>query len=164
MNCPSRHQCWQSKRLDWGGAAGGQHQGKGSQEDCSATWLKNLRFNGISFMGLVMELVSGCLWPIILTQGPSWWCERHLANVNSSEKDSGRLVGHIDCCLLSPFDLSWNLPVSFAFLTKDFLFKITPVGGSFGAWLRQVVSPSVSPNKWMKKSFLNKRETETAPI
>ena len=53
---------------------------------------------------------QGCLWPIILTQGPFWWREHRSAKMDSSEKDSGRLVGHVDWRLLSPFDLSWILP------------------------------------------------------
>ena len=32
------------------------------------------------------------------------------AKRDSSEKDSGRLVGHMDWCLLSPFDFSQILP------------------------------------------------------
>ena len=31
--------------------------------------------------------------------------------MDSREKDSGRVVGHTDWCLLSPFDLSWILLV-----------------------------------------------------
>ena len=45
---------------------------------------------------MVMELVSGCLWPIILTQGLSWWPEHPSGKMVSSEKDSGRLAGHMD--------------------------------------------------------------------
>ena len=48
----------------------------------------------------------GCLWLIILTQGPSWWRVHHSAKMDSREKDSGRLVGHIDWSLLSLFELS----------------------------------------------------------
>jgi len=40
----------------------GEEQGTRTQEKDSAMWL-------VGFM--VMGLVSGCLWPIILTQGPS---------------------------------------------------------------------------------------------
>ena len=38
----------------------------------------------------------GCLWPIILTQGPSWGVAPHSAKMDSSEEDSGTLVGHTD--------------------------------------------------------------------
>ena len=35
----------------------------------------------------------------------------HSGKMDPSEKDSGRLVGHMDWRLLSPFDLSQILPV-----------------------------------------------------
>ena len=48
MNCRRRHMYWQSKTLYWEGAH--QQQGKGTQETCSATWL---RVSGFMVMGLV---------------------------------------------------------------------------------------------------------------
>ena len=39
---------------------------------------------------MVIGLVSGFFWPIILTQGPCWWCTRRSARINASEKDSGK--------------------------------------------------------------------------
>ena len=45
-------------------------------------------------------------WPFILTLGPSWWHTHHSVKMDSNEEDSGRLVGHMDWCLLSSFDLS----------------------------------------------------------
>ena len=41
--------------------------GKRAQENCPALWLVVSGF-------MVMGSVPGCLWPVILTQGPSWWC------------------------------------------------------------------------------------------
>ena len=55
MNCPRTwipDTCWQSKRLYWEGAPGWRAAGKGTQEDCSAMWLKVLGF-------MVMGWVSG---------------------------------------------------------------------------------------------------------
>ena len=37
---------------------------------------------------MVMELVSGRLWPIMLTQGLSWWPEHHSDKMVSREEDS----------------------------------------------------------------------------
>ena len=48
----------------------------------------------------------GCLWPIILTQSPSWWLMHCSAKMDASEKDSGRWS---DMCLF--FDLCRTLPV-----------------------------------------------------
>ena len=76
-----------------------EQQGKGTQENCSATWLAVLGF-------MVMGLVSGLSLAITLTQGPFWWPWNRSAKMDSSEEDSGRLVGHVDWRLLSPFDLS----------------------------------------------------------
>ena len=55
------------------------------------------------------SLVKGnriSFWPVILTQGPFWWCTHHSTKMDSSEKGSRRLVGQMGWSLLSPFDLS----------------------------------------------------------
>ena len=44
--------CWLSKRFYWEGHPGGEQEGKGTQESCSAAWLAVLGF-------MVMGLVSG---------------------------------------------------------------------------------------------------------
>ena len=62
----------------------------------------------------------GCLWPITLTQGPSWRCAHCSAKMDSREKDLGRLVGHMGWSLFSPFDLSWILPVGGSLLDPYF--------------------------------------------
>ena len=71
---------------------------------------RSLRFYGD---GVSFRVVSGqsCCLTRSLTQGPSWWHTHRSAKIDSSEKDSGRLVGHMDWRLLSPFDLSQILPV-----------------------------------------------------
>ena len=93
------------------GCPAGEQQGKGNQENCSATWLT---VSGLIVMRLVsgLSLASHLAWPIFgLTQGPSWW---HLsAKIDSSKKDFGRLVRHTDWYLLPPFGPSRILLVSF---------------------------------------------------
>ena len=42
--------CWQSKRFYWKGRPGGEQEGEGTQENCSATWLP---VSGFMVMGLV---------------------------------------------------------------------------------------------------------------
>ena len=67
----------------------GRTAGSGTQENSySAIWLEVLGFIVMGFLG--------CLWLIILTQGPSWWHVHYSVKIDSSEKDSGRLVGHMD--------------------------------------------------------------------
>ena len=66
---------------------GGEQQGKGTQENCSAIWLT---VSGFMAMGLVSRLSL----PIILTQDPSWW-HASPAKVDASNEDSGRMVGHM---------------------------------------------------------------------
>ena len=78
--------------------AGGEQQGKETQENCSAMWLTVSCF-------MVKGFVSGLSLANHLTQGPSQWHTHHSVKMDSNE-DSGRLVGHMDSCLLSPFDLS----------------------------------------------------------
>ena len=86
------------------GHLGREEEGKGTQENYSASWLTVLGF-------VVMGLVSGFRWPIILTQGPSWWHTHRSTKMDFSKNDSGRSLGHTDWHLLSPFDLSQILPV-----------------------------------------------------
>ena len=114
MNCLRHTRTDKAKDLIGKGRLGGEQQGKGPRENCSATWLT---VSGL----MVMELVSGLSlathlsWPIFsLTQGPSWWRSHLSAKMDSSEKDSGRLVGHImDWHLLPPFGPSQILLISF---------------------------------------------------
>ena len=47
------------------------------------------------------------LWPVILTQGSSWWHMHCSAKMDSSKEDPGRVVGHV----ISLFDLFQILPV-----------------------------------------------------
>ena len=62
----------------------------------------------LGFSGfLVTGLVSSCLRPIVVTQGPSWWRTHCPLKMDSSEEDSGMLVGHV----VSLFDLSGILLV-----------------------------------------------------
>ena len=52
--CLRRHSCWQSKSFYWEGVPGQRAGGgKGTQENCSATWLAVLSF---MVMGLVSRL------------------------------------------------------------------------------------------------------------
>ena len=79
---------------------GGEHKRKGTQGGLLCHVARSLRFYGnwVSF-----RVVSGqSFWLRVLSGGA---CNR-LAKVDSSEEASGRLLGHVDWCLLSPFDLS----------------------------------------------------------
>ena len=80
-NCLRGHMCWQSKRFYWEGRPQGEQQGKGTQENSSATRLAVSAF-------MVMALVSSCLQPIILTQ--SFLVVPCSAKTDAREKDSGR--------------------------------------------------------------------------
>ena len=65
---------------------------------------------------LVMGLVSSCLWPITVIQGPSWWRTHCSTKMDSSEEDSGMLAGHV----VSLFDLSRILLVGRGLLVLCF--------------------------------------------
>ena len=62
-----------------------------------------------SLQSQVMGLVPCCLWPVVLTQGLV--AAYHSAKMDSSEEDSGRLLGHTDWHPLSPFGLFFLVPV-----------------------------------------------------
>ena len=54
MNCPRRHTCADKARDFIGkGHLGGEQEGKGTQENCSVTWLA---VSGFMVMGLVSRL------------------------------------------------------------------------------------------------------------
>ena len=84
---------------------------------------------------MVMGLVSGLSLANHSDSGSFLVVLACSANMDSSEEDSGKLVGHMDWHLLSPFDLSQILTVggivSSVFLTKTSCCKITHarVGG-----------------------------------
>ena len=117
---------------------GGEQQGEGTQENCSATCLTVSGFIG-------MELVSGLSltthlsWPVLgLTQGPSWWPAHLPAKMHSSAKDPGE-VG----CLLPPVGLSLILLVSLqgstVFCIRDSCHESAHVSSYYCAWTRWAV-------------------------
>ena len=71
----------------------------------------------------------------------------HSAKTDSSERDSGRLVGHKGWHWFSPFDLSswWRL-VSSRFLIRTSCCKVTHANDYYFAWPDWAVSVSGSPN------------------
>ena len=71
---------------------------------------------------MVMGLVSGLSLADPSESGllPDGACI-HSAKMASSQKDPGRLVGHMDWSFLSPFDLSRILPVDGSLLVLCFL-------------------------------------------
>ena len=81
------------------GHPGGEQEGEGTQENCSAAWLAVSGF-------MVMGLVSGGLWPIILIQSLSWW---RSAKMDASERDSGKWTD--TRCLLLIFPELFRLVV-----------------------------------------------------
>ena len=96
--------CQQSKRFYWEGHLGGEQEGEGTQENCSAAWLTVSGF-------MVMGLVSGGLWPIILIQSFAWWCRHRSAKMDASKRDSGKWMD--TRCLLSTFPKLFWLVVAY---------------------------------------------------
>ena len=72
------------------GCLSGEQEGKGTQENCSATWLEVL---GFMVMGLVSELSlanhSDSKSLLVV-------CVQCSVKMDSNEKDSGRLAEHMD--------------------------------------------------------------------
>ena len=116
MTCPRRHTCWPSKRIYLEGAPGGRTGGQGNPGELLYHVAHSLRFYGNEISFWVVSL-----WPIILTWSHSWWSEHCSAKMDSSTKDSGRLVEHMDWGLLSSFDLFWILPIGGSMLVSHFL-------------------------------------------
>ena len=115
------------------GLLGGKQKGKGTQKDCSATWLT---LSGFMVMGLVSRLSlanhsdSGSFLVVYMLlsqdrcqQGGFWDVVRHVA---------------------SPFGLSsWWWLVSSELLTRTSCYKITHTNGYYGTWPGWMVSVSV---------------------
>ena len=91
--------CWQSKRFYWERAPGWRAVGKGTQENCSATWLEVLGF-------MVMGLVSG--WSL----GNHSNSESFLVAHASLSQDGCYREGfwEVDGQVVFPLDLSRTLP------------------------------------------------------
>ena len=132
MNCLRRHTCWQNKRFYWEGHPGGEQEGKGTQENCSAI---------LGFM--VMGLVSG--WSLanhsnsVFPGGtriaqPRWMLARGILG-------SGR-TGSV---FFRPFPKSsdWWWLISSVFLIGISCHKTTHANGYYGAWPGWAVSISV---------------------
>ena len=68
------------------GHLGGELEGKGIQENCSALWLAVSGF-------MVIGLVSGLSRPVTLTHDPSWWCAHHSGNISPSLASERRILG-----------------------------------------------------------------------
>ena len=83
MKSPRRHTCWQSKRPYWEGAPGGEREGKGAQENCSAAWLTVSGF-------MAMGFVSRSSLANHSDSGPFPVGSMSLSHDGSSEGDSGR--------------------------------------------------------------------------
>lgn len=113
----------------------------------AATWLAAPGFPG---MGLVS-------WLSLAPHSDSAsFLVVHASRRMDSNKDSGRLVGHTDWYLLSPFDLSCILPVGGSFLVPCSLpgppvVKIAHTSGCPLVWPGQAVSVSVFPNRYARK-------------
>ena len=83
MNCRGDTCADKARDFIGKGSPGGEQEGQGTQENCSAAWLTVSGF-------MVIGLVSGGLWPIILIQSLSWWRSCRSANMDASERDSGK--------------------------------------------------------------------------
>ena len=86
-----------------------------------------------------------------MTQGHSWWHVHRSAKVDSSKKDSGRLVGLIDW-LLSAFDLSAILPIGSSLLVLHSLpgppivrelMRVSMISSGQGMWFLSVLPQTV---------------------
>ena len=118
---------------------GGEQQGKGTQENSSATWLK---VSGFMVMGLVSELsFANHSDSRILPGGarlvqPRWMQERRILG-------GGRICGVSFWPFLN--SSGWWRLISSMFLTRTSCRRTTHANGYYGAWPGWAVSISVLP-------------------
>ena len=132
-----RHMCWQSKRFYW--SPGGEQEGKGNQENCSASQSHRFYSDGISFQLVFSQL----FWLRVLPGGarliqPRWMPVRRILG-------GGRTCGVSFWPVLNSSSCWWL--ISSIFLTRTSCRKITHVNGDYGAWSEWVVPVSVLPLK-----------------
>ena len=91
--------CWPSKGLYWKGAPWQRAAGWGSPGECFATWLA---LSGFMVMGLISGLsLANC------SDSESFLVAHSLLSQGGCQRGFWEVVGHV----VSPFDLSWTLPV-----------------------------------------------------
>ena len=132
MNCARRQMCWQGDFIG-NMCLSGEQKGKqtwkdcsppGDESSCSATWPMVSNF-------LVMGLVLGCLWPVMLMQGPTWVACASLSQDGFQWEgfwEVGRTYGLVSPVSFWPFLNSptwWWWLVTSMFLTRISYHKIT---------------------------------------
>ena len=148
--------CWQSKRLHWEGHLGKEQQGKGTQENCSATWLTVSGF-------MIMELISGlCLadrlaWPVVslrvLPGGtcisqPRWTVRRSLEGWCSPPS--------FGLSSVLPVTLQWQHPVPY----QDLLLLDTSGKWAWSRWVVSINSSLTQPPSTSHGSGSNESDGE----
>ena len=141
MNCPRRHMCWQSKRFYWERAPGWTvvRSGKLGKQLWLLACSLGFYSDGISFPLLVF---SQSFWLRVLPGGA-------LFSQDGCQREGfWEMVGHV----VSPFDLSWTLPVGGGLLVpcsspgppvvKQLMQMVTMVPGGVGGF-----SQCASPNR-----------------
>ena len=100
MNCPRRHMCWQSKRFYWEGAPRWRAGGWGNPGELFCLLAA---VSGFTVMGVVSGL------SLANHSGSESFLVGHaLFSQDGCQREGFReVVGHV----VSPFDLSWTLPV-----------------------------------------------------
>ena len=100
MNCPRRHTADKARDFIGKGPPGGEQQGKGTQENCSATWLAVSGF-------MVMGLVSGLSLANYSDSESFLVVHTLFSQVGCQREGFWEVVGHA----VSPFDFFQVLPV-----------------------------------------------------
>ena len=139
MNSLRRHTSWQSKRLYREGVPGGEQEGKGTQENCSATWLTVLGFMVMGFVSRWSLANHSNSESFLVAHGiaqPRWTPARRILG-------SGRTRG----VSFWPFQNSsgWWWLTSSVFLIRTSCHKTTHANGYYGAWPGWAASVSVLP-------------------
>ena len=146
MNWLRKHTCWQRKRLYWEGVPGWRAGGQGNPGELLCQVALSLRFygDGISFQ----VVLSQSFWLRVLPSGA-------LFSQDGCQREGfWEVVGHV----VSPFDLSWTLPVGGSLLVlcslpgppvvKQLLQMVTMVPGQ-GGRLQSLCLPYHCAHCWV---------------
>ena len=123
------------------GRPGGEQEGEGTQENCSAMWLAVLGF-------LVMGLLSGLSF-VNHSDSESFLVVHALFRQDGCQREGFReVIRHVP--LFWPFlnSSSWWWLISYMFLTRTSCPKTTHANVCYGAWPGWAVSVCVLPLTW----------------
>ena len=166
MKCKTflrRKMCWQRKRLDWDGPLVREQQGKGIQENSSATWFI---VSGFMAMALVSRLSLANHLAYIWSESGSFLVACTPLSQDGFQHEGFWDVGRtilwvgVSFFLLAPPTFSWLVySSSTVFLFRASCFEIIHASGYHYHWLRQTISVNGLLTKLLDRTMISSEDS-----